>query len=74
MSSTRVTVTSPVTGVVWKIVADVGRTLQADQEILVIESMKMEIPVVAPGAGCLTKLFVREGDAVSEDQPLAELS
>lgn len=68
-----VLVVSPVTGVVWKTLVSVGQPVEADGEILVIESMKMEIPVMAPRAGCLARLLVQEGDAVAEGQVLAEL-
>lgn len=68
-----VVVVSPVTGVVWKTLVAAGQLVEADGEILVIESMKMEIPVVAPQAGRLARLLVKEGDAVAEGQVLAEL-
>ena len=46
-------VKSVVTGSVWKIVASVGQTLAPGDEIMVLESMKMEIPVVADDGGTL---------------------
>jgi urea carboxylase len=69
-----VVVVSPVTGVVWKTLVVAGQLLQADDDILVIESMKMEIPVLAPQAGRIVRLLVEEGEAVAEGQPLAELA
>lgn len=64
-------VRTEVTGKVWKVVAEPGATLAADDEILILESMKMEIPVAAPSAGVLKELRVAEGDSVSEDQVVA---
>jgi biotin carboxyl carrier protein len=64
---------SPVTGVVWKLSAQPGTTLMTDDEVLVLESMKMEIPVTAPHAGRLARLHVAEGEAVNEGQLLAEI-
>ena len=64
-------VRSEVTGNVWKIEAKVGDTLEAEDIIMILESMKMEIPVEAPAAGKLTELLVAEEDAVDEDQVVA---
>jgi acetyl-CoA carboxylase biotin carboxyl carrier protein len=64
-------VIAEVAGKVWKIEARPGAQLAADDPILILESMKMEIPVVAPGAGRLTELRVKEGDAVQEGEVLA---
>jgi acetyl-CoA carboxylase biotin carboxyl carrier protein len=60
-------------GNVWKILVKDGQTMAADETILVLESMKMEIPVNAPRAGRIARLHVKEGDTVQEDQLLAEL-
>ena len=62
---------SEITGTVWKIVAQPGDTLEADDTIMVLESMKMEIPVLAPEAGRLVELLVAEGAAVREGQDVA---
>jgi len=62
-----------VAGKVWKIEAQPGTKLAAEDTILVLESMKMEIPVVAPAAGILKELQVKEGDAVAEGQVVAIL-
>ncbi len=64
---------SPVTGMVWKIVAEVGQVLEEGADVLILESMKMEIPVSMPRPGRLAALRVKEGDAVAEGQPLADL-
>ena len=64
---------SDVTGTVWKIVVAVGDRVDVDQEVMILESMKMEIPALAPGAGVVQSLRVAEGEAVSEGQVLAVL-
>ena len=58
-------------GKVWKIEAQPGAQLAADDVILIMESMKMEIPVVAPRAGKLAELRVKEGDALNEGDVVA---
>ncbi len=64
-------VKSVVTGSVWKIVASVGQQLAPGDEIMILESMKMEIPVIVDDGGVLKELKVAEGEAVSEGQVLA---
>ena len=66
-------VIADVAGKVWKIEAHAGASLAADDTILILESMKMEIPVAAPAAGNLRSLFVKEGDAVNEGDVVAEM-
>ena len=62
-----------VAGKVWKIEAQPGAQLAADQIILILESMKMEIPVTAPRAGRLVELHVREGEMVEEGRVVARM-
>jgi acetyl-CoA carboxylase biotin carboxyl carrier protein len=64
-------VLTEVAGKIWKIEARPGAQLAADDVILILESMKMEIPVVAPRAGRLAELRVKEGDAVNEGDVVA---
>ncbi len=64
-------VIAEVAGKVWKIEARPGATLAADDVILILESMKMEIPVVAPEAGRVLKLLIAEGAPVREGQEVA---
>jgi len=66
-------VKSEIAGSVWKIIAEPGADLAADDVIVILESMKMEIPVVAPKAGKLTELHVAEGDMIGEGQLIASL-
>ena len=61
---------SPVTGTVWKIEVAVGEQVDADDDLVIVESMKMEIPVVADNHCTVEEIRAREGDAVTEDQVL----
>jgi acetyl-CoA carboxylase biotin carboxyl carrier protein len=63
-----------VTGAVWKIVAEIGQRVEAGDTIMVIESMKMEIPVVTEQAGTIRKFLVNEKMPVSEGQVVALLT
>lgn len=65
------TIRSEITGTVWKIVVQAGDVLEADDTIMILESMKMEIPVVAPEAGRVVELLVAEGAPVREGQEVA---
>ena len=62
-----------VTGKVWKLEAAAGASLAAGDIVMILESMKMEIPVEAPKAGKLASVSVAEGDSVKEGQVLARL-
>lgn len=64
-------VKSEVTGSVWKIVTVVGQKLEPGDTIMIIESMKMEIPVIAEEGGTIKKIRVSESESVAEGQVLA---
>ena len=64
---------SDVTGSVWKIVTKVGDRLSEGDTLMIIESMKMEIPVIVEEAGRLTDIVVKEGEPVGEGQVVALL-
>ena len=64
-------VIAEVAGKVWKIEARPGAMLAAEDVILILESMKMEIPVVAPVPGKLLELRFKEGDMVNEGDVIA---
>jgi acetyl-CoA carboxylase biotin carboxyl carrier protein len=66
-------VQSEITGRVWKIEARVGQAIGADDTVMVLESMKMEIPVAAPIGGRLAGIHVAEGDLVEEGQVVATI-
>lgn len=67
-------VVAEVAGKVWKLEAQPGAQLAADDVILILESMKMEIPVVAPRAGKLAELCVKEGDMLNEGDVVAVMA
>ena len=62
-----------VTGRIWRILKDPGEDVAAGETILIVEAMKMEIPVVAEAAGTLLRLLVAEEDQVTEDAAVAVL-
>ncbi len=64
-------VQSEMTGKVWKLNVEVGASVAEDEEIIILESMKMEIPVTSPVAGKLSKFLVGEGEEVAEGQDVA---
>jgi len=59
---------------VWKIEVKPGDQVQEEDTLIILESMKMEIPVVAPKAGTVKTIAVAEGDAVIEGQVLVTLA
>ncbi|MDA0840759.1 MAG: acetyl-CoA carboxylase biotin carboxyl carrier protein subunit [Planctomycetota bacterium] len=67
----RVEVKSDVTGTVWKIEMSVGDAVGEGDEIMILESMKMEIPAMAPEAGKIVEITVSENESVEEGQVLA---
>ncbi len=64
---------SEVTGKVWKVLVEVGGTVSPDEPVLIVESMKMEIPVMSSEAGRLLELHVKEGDAVEDGQVVGQV-
>lgn len=62
---------SEITGAVWKIVKQPGEAVGEDDAIMILESMKMEIPVLAECTGTLAELRVKENEPVAEGQVLA---
>jgi biotin carboxyl carrier protein len=62
-----------ITGVVFQVVAAAGAKVAAGEPILILESMKMEIPVEAPRAGVVQRVHVTEGQTVQEGDVVASL-
>ncbi|MEO8211778.1 MAG: acetyl-CoA carboxylase biotin carboxyl carrier protein subunit [Myxococcales bacterium] len=62
-----------ITGTVWKIEVAVGDTVAEGQTLVILESMKMEMPVEAPAAGQVTAILTKEGASVEEGAVLVEL-
>ncbi|MBX6381982.1 MAG: biotin/lipoyl-binding carrier protein [Microbispora sp.] len=56
---------------VWKIVVSEGEAVEEGDTLVILESMKMEIPVIAEDAGTVSKLHVKEGDVVQEGDLIA---
>lgn len=67
---TTLTIRADITGTVWKIMVEEGAMVQEDELIMILESMKMEIPVVAPEAGRVVKLLVQERATLREGQEI----
>jgi acetyl-CoA carboxylase biotin carboxyl carrier protein len=65
---------APITGSVWKVLVDEGDRVTVGDEVAIIESMKLEIPVEAEEEGTVRRVLVRDGDSVAEGDPLIELS
>jgi biotin carboxyl carrier protein len=65
---------SQVTGTVWKVEVKTGQRVSADDVLIIVESMKMEIPIVADRYGQVAEVFVSEGDPVAEDQVVIHLA
>jgi acetyl-CoA carboxylase biotin carboxyl carrier protein len=59
-------VRSEIAGAVWKIEVAVGDTVAADDTLVILESMKMEIPLLAPQAGIVREILVVEGEPIAE--------
>ncbi len=62
-----------ITGIVFQIAVKPGDRVQAGDPVIVLESMKMEIPVEAPRAGAIKEIRVREGQTVQEGATVAVL-
>ncbi|WP_121613153.1 acetyl-CoA carboxylase biotin carboxyl carrier protein subunit [Mesobacillus foraminis] len=60
-------------GSVWKILVKEGDEVKAGQEVVILESMKMEIPVSVEADGTVTKVLVQEGDFVNDTDVLLEV-
>ena len=67
-------VSAAVPGKVVKIVASVGQSVKAGDSVVIVESMKMEIPVVAPQDGTIASIDVAEGAAVENGDTLATMN
>jgi acetyl-CoA carboxylase biotin carboxyl carrier protein len=60
-----------ITGTVWKVEVKEGGKVSEGDTVIILESMKMEMPVEAPCDGTITEIKIKEGQAVNEDQVLA---
>jgi acetyl-CoA carboxylase biotin carboxyl carrier protein len=62
-----------ITGTVWKIEVQVGDDVDEGDTVVILESMKMEMPVEAEDAGTVAEILCEEGQAVNEGDPLLVL-
>jgi acetyl-CoA carboxylase biotin carboxyl carrier protein len=69
----KVTVSAELTASVWKIEAVPGTRVAEGDTLIILESMKMEIPVMAPEDGIVVDILVAEGDQITEGQAVATL-
>ena len=63
-----------ITGTVWKIEVGVGDQIEEGDTVVILESMKMEMPVEAPCAGTVVEVKVKEGEPVDEGRVLAVIA
>jgi acetyl-CoA carboxylase biotin carboxyl carrier protein len=68
------TVVAELVAAVMKVEVEVGSRVAADDAVVILESMKMEIPVLAEVAGTVTEVVVAQGDVVSDGDPLVVIS
>ncbi|WP_108306075.1 acetyl-CoA carboxylase biotin carboxyl carrier protein subunit [Metalysinibacillus jejuensis] len=67
------TVKASMAGTVWKILVKEGDSVTAGQDVAILESMKMEIPIAAEADGTVTKVIANEGDFINVDDDLVEI-
>jgi acetyl-CoA carboxylase biotin carboxyl carrier protein len=60
-------VRAPLAGNIWNVLVDVGAKVEEEDELLIIEALKMENTVYAPCAGTIKEIRVKKGDKVEED-------
>jgi len=62
-----------ITGSVWKILVKPGQEIEEDDEVVILESMKMEIPIESPDDGTVAEVRINEGDSVKQGDVLVVL-
>jgi acetyl-CoA carboxylase biotin carboxyl carrier protein len=67
-------VKSELSGSIWKLQIEVGDQVEEGADLVILESMKMEIPVSAPAAGTVIEIRVAESESVTEGQVLVVLT
>ena len=66
-------VLAPLAGKIWEVLVEVGAKVEEDDELIVIEALKMEHPGYSPAAGTVKEIKVKKGDGVEEEQLLIVL-
>lgn len=67
------TVRATMAGTVWKVLVTEGQHVTAGEDVVILESMKMEIPIAAETDGIVKKVLVAEGDFINVDDNLVEV-
>lgn len=67
-------VRAPLAGNIFEVLVEVGATVEEDDDLLVIEALKMENAIAAPCSGTVTEIRVKKGDKVAEDAVLLIIS
>lgn len=68
-----IALTAETTGLIWQVLKQPGDQVTEDEPVMIIESMKMEIPVLASAGGRIVEVLVQKDDAVKEGQVVATL-
>jgi len=66
-------INSNMTGNVWKILVNQNDQIQEGQDLVILESMKMEIPITSESSGVIEEINIQEGDFVNEGDPIIKL-
>lgn len=73
-SAGNIKVLAPMPGNIWKIKTSIGAKVEKHEVLLILEAMKMENEIVAPEAGTVTNILVKEGDAVEPGKVMVEMA
>jgi acetyl-CoA carboxylase biotin carboxyl carrier protein len=71
--ATTIELKTDITGSVWKVLKQAGDAIGEEEPVLIMESMKMEVPVVSTEAGVVREILVKEGDTVSDGTVVARV-
>jgi acetyl-CoA carboxylase biotin carboxyl carrier protein len=71
--ATTIELKTDITGSVWKVLKQPGDSIGEEEPLLIMESMKMEVPVISPEAGVVREILVKEGDIVSDGTVVARV-
>jgi acetyl-CoA carboxylase biotin carboxyl carrier protein len=63
----------PISGTIWQVLVEVGQEVGEEEDLIILESMKMEIPVAAPEDGKVAEILVEPSQPVQEGQVLLRL-
>lgn len=67
------TVKASMAGTVWKVLVQEGQEVTAGEDVVILESMKMEIPITAEETGVVKRIIAAEGDFINVDDDLVEI-